>query len=187
MKIRILALLPILLFSQISFGLISGEISVGPKLQKLKTLKKIPKVLSNAITLSLHLDPIPVLPVSLGFSYMINELKSADFSGESIAKASVNEVGLEIKAWFPLMPIVTPYAKIRYVADSKYEISYEDDSSNFSKKLDGWHTFVGIEYQALPFIYFLAEMDIAIIQAKADKEGSSFNSQGLYFGAKVKI
>ncbi len=110
---------------------------------------------ANDFTVAAHMSPVPLLPVSAGLSASMitfdkDETNDPDVTG--------TELGLDIKAWLPMVPVVTPYARVRYLVWSTYaatgtmslptgDIDYAMAYTN-----SGYQYGVGVRYPVVPLV-----------------------------------
>ncbi len=141
----------------------------------------------TAYTLGLNVDPIPFVPVSIGASYMLVDLKKSDFGSPSLAQ--IRELGLDFKVWAGMFPYVTPYLRGRYVLASKLKVTYDNNpNANTDTDLSGFHINIGVEYRLIPLLHILLEVGQGIEEAKSFAgRKQSFNSQGVMLGLQVGI
>lgn len=114
---------------------------------------------------ALHLDPIPLVPVSFGLALSSLEL---DDDGEKLGGGGFF-LGLEVKAWIPFVPVVTPYGRLSYVPYGllTQSGSTESGSNTFpfesAYDLDGILYAVGIDWQPLPLLSLFLEYQMGTL------------------------
>ena len=139
------------------------------------------------VTIGVNIDPIPLVPVSFGVSYSLIELNKSGLGSASVAE--INQFGLDLKIWAPMVPIVTPYVRGRYILSSKLKISYDNDSTmNTNTKISGYVVGLGVDYKIVPM--FHAQLELNQSWAKADSfEGKKqdFDSTAILIGLLIGV
>jgi hypothetical protein len=128
------------------------------------------------IYIGAHLDPIPLVPVAFGASVSLIDLKKEDFSG-NVTEAKVIEPALDIMAWVPMVPIITPYVKIKVPLLAKFTSTYDTTPTTGSGtvkgesvyNLRGYHLNVGAKYSPLPLVKILLEAGLGMQKAEAEE------------------
>ena len=173
------------LSSSSTFALISGEflfskrwINVSTKLDKDITLSGWEK------KVSLYFDPIPLIPVALGFSYL--DVSLSDGFEYKIKSASLNEFNIELMTWLPLFSY-TPYLFVSLPVLSELKIDAEDKKDAEKKaKLSGLNLGIGVRKSLIPFVSLILEAGISVAKVdKFDQEKRDFN--GKYLGVGVQV
>ncbi|MBM4252550.1 MAG: hypothetical protein FJ146_11315 [Deltaproteobacteria bacterium] len=167
---RVLAL-PILmaatLQSTAALALIDAQGMVGRRWYKLGT-DPATKVSSQEIAVAAHLSPIPLVPVSFGARVAAGTLDTTQLKGiygaSSIDAGAVMEAGLDVMAWIPLVPIITPYVRLNIPVYGTWLVKGKlIDTSLLSvpferaAKVSGTQLSVGAKYSVLPLISVLFE------------------------------
>lgn len=122
-------------------------------------------VSTTDVMVSVHIDPIPFVPVSFGASASIqdydvstNKHSASTFQGTIIIP--------EIKAWLPMVPVVTPYAKVGY-GFGAYKTTMEVQLPTTPVEVDaayestGPQFGVGLEYGVLPMLGVVFEINMS--------------------------
>jgi hypothetical protein len=157
----ILAAASMCLGSATSFGFFDVEAMVGKRWYSFEsTGSKATGVSSQEIGLAVHLDPIPLIPVGFGLGVLTGDLNKDDL-GSGATEAKLLEVDFEVKAWIPMVPVVTPYVKIKVPVSSKLAVKGKTElDSNlpgeeeyaYLYKLSGYHANIGIQYGLIPLV-----------------------------------
>lgn len=133
-------------------------------------------VSATETSIAAHLDPIPLVPIAFGASASMLTLNHKDL-GANYKEAKVIEPALEVKAWLPLVPIVTPYVKVKvpvmatYAAKSTINtgISGVGVEQTELYKLSGYHLNAGVKYSPLPLIKVLFEAGLGMQKATPEE------------------
>ena len=133
-------------------------------------------VQSQEIQVAAHISPIPLVPVSIGALINMGTLKTADF-GPDVSDAKVFQAGVDVMAWIPMVPFVTPFARLTVPLVSTMALKYKVDTDvpNVQQnvvetdKLSGYHLDVGAKIPVLPLINVLVEVGMASETSKADE------------------
>jgi len=113
----------VLFCSGTSFALIDAEVLAGKRWYKFETEGVSPNgVASQEINVAVHLDPIPVIPIGFGIGAILGDLNKEDFGDMGVSEAKLVELDLEVKAWIPMVPVVTPYVKVKVPLSAKLAI-----------------------------------------------------------------
>ncbi len=186
---KLLGVTTLFLWTSAAYSLIEMEAYYGHRWYESKdALNQEFKSSGPAYSVGVNLDPIPMLPLAFGASYTIVDLEKSDFTG-SPNSAKVSELGLDLKAWVPMVPVFTPYLRARYVLESKLEVTYTNTPTlNTDTNLHGYHIGVGIEYRIIPLLHVFAEVDQAFETADSfGNKKEDFNSRGFMAGISVGI
>jgi hypothetical protein len=133
-------------------------------------------VQGSDVYIGAHLDPIPLVPVAFGASVSLIDLKKEDLGG-NVKEAKVIEPALDVMAWVPMVPVITPYVKIKVPILAKYAYTENTTSTTGTGtvesaaiyKLSGYHLNVGAKYSPLPLIKILLEGGLGMQKAEADE------------------
>ncbi len=128
----------------------------------------------NELKAAAHLSPIPLVPIGFGASvstvtYEKDEPAVKDFQGL--------EGSLEITAWLPFVPVVTPYAKLGYILFGAYGLDSNvpdpitgtatETKTTFKPK--GTTIALGLKWSPLPLVGVLLEYDMRQTTLEADE------------------
>ncbi len=172
-KILLTSLL--LTFSHSAYSLINAEASYGKRWYDSSHFKTT----GTDVTVGVNIDPIPFIPVSVGLSYSSVLLSKSDFGSDK--NAYINQLGIDAKAWAPLLPVFTPYVRVRYIAVSRLKILYNDGSKDVNRSIKGYALGVGLDYKIIPMVHTFVEASHTFPERKADFRSSSI-SIGLLVG-----
>jgi hypothetical protein len=163
---------------------------------------------AQQITAAAHLSPIPLVPVAFGLSATTLTFDKTDFKGD-VDSFSGMEVGIDFKAWIPMVPIITPYLRFNYPVMANYALkmsSVDGDDVSYdlvaTYKASGYHLNIGAKFSPLPLLGILFEVGkgmqkikidtVKIDGSKAtldndDKETQDFNSNTFLVGVQLDI
>lgn len=175
---KILGLTVLFTCAEVAYGLAGMQVLYGFRMQK----EKEGELARNAqvVTIAGHLSPLPLIPVGLGVTYAPWVSYRTKDSEES---ANGMEIGGELLGWLPMIPFVTPYAKVNYTVWGRQKLTYKDGSDATENKLSGMSGSVGVSYDVLPLISVIAEAGYA--QRKIADDDYSYVT--LSIGAEVGI
>ena len=170
---KILAVTSAVAMATPSFALVDGQALYGMRSGDFKTDGADSQKLSgNEMSVAAHVDPIPLVPIAFGASF---HLITWDHKKLEAKSAEATMANLEIMAWIPGVPIITPYAKIGYTVLGAMHVK-QDLALGASTvevdalyKVSGYNLTVGVNYPVVPFIGILAEVDMGNHTVKADK------------------
>lgn len=164
-------------FAEAAYGLASMQAFYSYRLQKEGEQDSS----AHMATLAGHLSPLPLIPVGLGVSYspwVSYEVQDGEDSATGM------ELGVELLGWLPMVPFVTPYAKINYTVWGHKKTTYEDSvQPEKEEKVKGMGAAVGIGYDLLPLLTLMAEVS----QGFRSIEDQDFNSTAFSIGVEVGI
>jgi len=160
----LLATASILFCSGTSFALFDGEVLVGKRWYKFESSgAKTSNVASQEVYAAVHLDPIPLIPIGFGLGAIAGDLKKEDFYEMGVEEAKLLEIDLEVKAWIPMVPVVTPYVKVKVPLSAKLAIKGKEagpTGADYAQvyKLTGMHLNAGILYPVIPLVKIVLEV-----------------------------
>jgi hypothetical protein len=160
----LIATASVLFCSGTSFALFDGEVLVGKRWYKWENSAGTSyNVASQEVNAAVHLDPIPIIPIGFGLGAIAGDLQSEDFGGLGVSEAKLVELDLEVKAWIPMVPIVTPYVKVKVPLSAKLAIKGKEAGATGADyaevyKLTGMHLNAGILYPVIPLVKIVFEV-----------------------------
>jgi hypothetical protein len=160
----LIATASVLFCSGTSFALFDGEVLVGKRWYKFETTGATGNnAVSQEVNAAVHLDPIPVIPIGFGLGAIMGDLESKDFGDAGVDEAKLVELDLEIKAWIPMVPVVTPYVKVKVPLSAKLAIKGKEAGPTGAEyaevyKLTGMHLNAGILYPVIPLVKIVLEV-----------------------------
>ncbi len=146
------------LASSSAFALVDAQVLGGKRWYKFDSGKRG----GTVVQVAAHLDPIPLVPVSFGLSMTKVTLEE----GGGVTEASMTETGLDICAWIPLVPVVTPYGRLNYpvygraLMKSNLPAGTVTNRYESTAKISGPHLSVGLKYSPLPLVKVLLETSL---------------------------
>ncbi len=140
---------------------------------------------SDALILSAHIDPIPLVPVSFGLMTSFEKIDNKDW-GDGCGSAPLwTDVGAEVKAWLPIPGTgISPFLGVRYFLWSQMQANCTDTFENIlttskvTLSKDGLTFIPGISYHVAPLvsIFAMAEIFEGKLKAKVDNSSSTGGS-----------
>ena len=201
------ALLAAMLSASSAFALIDAEALVGRRWYTLGT-DPASKISSQEVAVAAHLDPIPLIPISFGARVAMGTLNEGQvknaFGASSIDQATVAEAGLDVMAWIPLVPIITPYVRLNIPVYGVWAVKGKvntliagDVALAQQAKLSGTQVSIGAKYSVLPLVKVLfeanygketwkpSEFTVAGQTIPSGTESYTLNSQAVFLGLEV--
>lgn len=190
----LIAAMMLLLPAGSSYGFFDAQALVGKRKGDVgKT-----SVDGDELTLAVHLDPIPLVPVAFGLS-----LSHVNFSGESDpAKLSFDDIVgqeyvAEVMAWVPIGLFgFKPYGKVGYTVGGNYKFKGlvdagsppSTDPESYTYTPAGTHLSIGLKWSPLPLIGILAEYKMSDQELKkSGRPTADYKTSSLLFGVEVGI
>lgn len=126
--------------------------------------------------LAAHLDPIPLVPVGFGVYATMSSLDKDAFGAGTDTAAGL-EAGLDIMAWLPMVPIITPYARLKYPFMSTWAVEGEQAvtasgpvvKTASSYAVSGPHVGIGAKWSPLPIVKLLVEAQMGSQKIELDE------------------
>ena len=174
---KILVLAALFVYAEAAYGLVGGQVFYGYRLQK----KDSDDHSAHFVKVATHISPVPFVPVGLGVVY-IPWLNYAVDENSSEEAATGMELAVELVGWLPMIPIVTPYAKINYTVWG-YKKTTDFELDDLEQKVSGMEIGVGVGYDVLPLVTLMAEVS----QGLRKVEDKDFNATTLSIGFEVGI
>lgn len=170
----VLAALILVLNATPAWAIFDAQVFYGQRTSKAKAEGSEGDTMKgNELKAAAHLSPIPLVPVGFGASvstvtYEKNDDLYKDFTGL--------EGSLEIMAWLPFVPVVTPYAKLGYIVFGGYtlEDSLETPGAATTEmkatyKPKGTTIALGLKWSPLPLVGVMVEYDMRQAKMEADE------------------
>ncbi len=125
-------------------------------------------VASQEFDVAAHLDPIPLVPVAFGASVAVANLNKDDLGHASTATGF--QGGLDVMAWIPFVPVVTPFARISVPLVGNWAIENTSGGSKSveTAKISGFRLNLGVKYPVLPVLKLLFEVGRGMEKFKVD-------------------
>ncbi|MDE3268727.1 MAG: hypothetical protein OYH77_00405 [Pseudomonadota bacterium] len=150
--------------------------------------------------IAVHTNPLPVVPVALGLTLMPISMWSEDTEATSpfngLKESEMLEVGVELMAWLPMVPVVRPYMKLGFdFLGSKVEKPDAEGASETKLNYMTINSSLGLKYALpmLPMLGVIAEGNLGIkriyskhdtLQMRVDALNEELIS---YFGGSIGV
>jgi len=172
-SLKILAAGAALMVGTPSYGLVDVQALAGKRSGDFKTKgSDASKLEGTEIVVAAHLDPIPLVPIAFGASFHV---QTWDKDKLEVKSAESSLVNLEVMAWIPAVPIVTPYAKVGYTVVGAMHVKSDVDLGAGPQELDrlykvsGYNLTAGVNYPMIPLVGILLEADMGTHEIAPDK------------------
>lgn len=171
--VRLLACAAALTYGSSAFAIFDVQVLAGKRWYEIDTNPK-GKVASQEIDVAAHIDPIPLVPIAFGASAAMGTLQKGDL-GDDVTEAKTFEASLEVMAWLPMVPVITPYARLKYpvmgtwVVEEKVDTAAGSQKNASTAKLSGFHLNVGAKWSPLPVVAVLFEVGRGMQQYQLDE------------------
>jgi opacity protein-like surface antigen len=184
---KLIALILVLFWANSAYGLIDMELSAGERWYKAKDSEDAKlSFRGRELNLGVNLDPFPIVPISFGASYSVINLNLKDL--ENADEAEINQLGLDVKAWLPVLPYTNLYARLRYLISGNLKIRYNDATENIDTDLYGYTIGVGVSYIVIPLVSVQFEVQQSVLRAKSFADtAQTMNSRGILIGVSLGI
>jgi len=172
-SLKFLAFGSAMLVATPSFALVDVQALAGKRSGEFKMKDADAQKLDGTeVTAAVHLDPIPLVPVAFGASFHLQTWDKDKLEVKSVESSLLN---LEVMAWIPGVPVITPYAKAGYTIVGAMHMKDDVDLGAGSQELDllykvsGYNLTVGVNYPVIPLIGIIAEVDMGSHTITPDK------------------
>ena len=181
MKKICLVLVALFVYAEAAYGLASAQVFYGYRIQKNDNYDRS----AHLVKLSGHLSPLPLIPVGLGVTFLPWVSYGID---ESIGEESATgmELAVELMGWLPMVPFITPYAKINYTVWGQ-KTTTRTGWDDLKEKVGGMEIGFGASYDLLPLISVMAEVSQGLRTIEKDDLKEDFNATTLSIGVEVGI
>lgn len=176
-----------LLSAKSAWALVDGQAYVGQQWYSLSAASDI-NVSGSEFGVGVHFDPLPLVPVAVGASFSAVSLDKEAFS-PSADLAGFSALHLDIIAWVPMVPVVTPFARLKYNLSGKLKVEYADPTKDdIDADVSGYHLSVGLKYGLIPLLSLTLEVGQGYQKAdKVDGSERDLNSSFVGVGLEVRI
>lgn len=154
-----------------AFALVSAQMTVGMRTAKLDGKNRN----ATEYAVSGTIDPIPLVPVAAGATMVIQNWDKDDFGDDfGASKVTGTEFTLDVKGWLPMVPVITPYAKLSYVVVGAMviegDLEFEGNTvpGKTTVSTSGTHLTLGAQYPVLPLVNAVFEYGIGTQKIKTD-------------------
>lgn len=163
-----------MLFQTPAFALVNAQLTYGQRTASGKIDGSTEKYGATEYAASALIDPVPMVPVAFGATMFIQNWNKDDFGA---TKVTGSELTLDAKAWVPMVPVITPYAKFSYVLTGAMLVEANADWSGDgtvtagkqTMSLTGTHLTFGAEYGILPLVSAVVEVGMGTEKIKTDE------------------
>lgn len=172
----VLAALVLLLNATPALALFDAQLFYGQRSSKFEANGASSSIKGNEIKAAAHLSPIPLVPIGFGASVstVTYDKGTDDFTFKDFQGL---EGSLEVTAWLPFVPVVTPYAKLGYMVFGTYGLDGEttDPVTNTTVeskavyKPSGTTVALGLKWSPLPLVGLMLEYDMRQLKMKPDE------------------
>ncbi len=184
-----------------SYAVIGGGAAVGKEWVDTETQGDKTPIAGNQLQAYVMVDPIPLVPVGAGLNIRRTQF---DKLPEGFNGAEITTLSLELIGWLPMVPVITPYAKIGYNVYGQFKQKVTIPTlgeATFVDKVSGTRIALGIEWPFLKVVGLTLEAAMHNEKAKPDSitlpagvtaddfESADYTLTGksLLIGAKVSI
>lgn len=105
-----------------------------------------------------HFNPFLQVPVAAGLGGAVIKPDKDEFGASEVRGI---QVGLDVKAWLPVVPVILPYLRLNVPLYSSWVAEFKDATtgspSKASYKTTGYRWAFGARYSLLPVLDFLLE------------------------------
>lgn len=159
---RLLAL-ALCAYSAPSFAIFDAQATVGKRWYSFAQATGTKGISSQEVAVSAHLSPIPLVPVGIGAIVNVGSPSKGDISTPAANNAALFQAGVDITAWFSLLPILTPFVRLSYLPISTYAYETGSDLTKQAVKgsLTGYHLNAGAKFNFLPLVKLTLEAGTA--------------------------
>lgn len=150
---RIFLLATLLFTAQHSYAVV--DLQLGFRWSSYKGTEEVKDFTSNEMVLGAHLEPLPLIPLSLGLTVGLGS-----YGHDSVDKNKHHgnmEIAVMARGWLPMVPIVTPYGWLRYTLWGNWEYGERGDDTQHGD-LAGYLLGIGTKYEFLPLLHAFLEL-----------------------------
>ncbi len=168
------ALAAAVLFQTPALALVNAQVTYGQRKASGKVDGATDNYAASEYAASASIDPIPMVPVAFGATMFIQNWNKDDFEA---TKVTGSELTLDAKAWVPMVPVITPYAKFSYVLTGAMLVEANADwtgdgtvsAGKQTLSLTGTHLAFGAQYGILPLVSAVVEVGMGTEKIKTDE------------------
>lgn len=201
---RLAAFSMLLAHASAAMALVDAQVLVGRRWYDFKEDgAKAKGVASPEVQVAVHVDPIPLVPVAFGLSATAGSPRKEDLG---VDQAAVAQVFAEVQAWIPMVPVITPYLRVRYPLQGTLATKSSVTDALTGLKADYANTYtisgpqvsLGAKVPALPLVKILIEAgrgsetytskEVKVAGVTVDsKEKGELPSNTILFGIEVGL
>ncbi len=188
-----------------AMAFVDAQALIGQRNATFETDNVSDEATGTEVNLSVHLDPIPLVPVSFGAYVALLDYQTDKDGDMAMKSLKGTEGGLELMAWLPMVPVITPYAKLGFPLYSAFkgDIRSADVVTGVESELaavyktSGLRLGVGAMWSPLPLLSVMAQVDFGTQKMKLEKLNdqkvsgagteSDYKSTAFLLGVRVGI
>ena len=168
------AIVAAILFQTPAMALVNAQVTYGQRKASGKIGGASDNYAASEYAASASVDPIPLVPVAFGATMFVQNWNKDDFEA---TKVTGSELTLDAKAWVPMVPVITPYAKFSYVLTGAMLVEANADwtgdgtvsAGKHTLSLTGTHLAFGAQYGILPLVSAVVEVGMGTEKIKTDE------------------
>lgn len=157
-----------------AFGFFDAQILAGKRWYVLEGDDVETPVQSQEISVAAHLSPIPLVPVSIGALINVGSFRKDDIDKSTgfIKEAALFQGALDIQAWVPLIPILTPYARLSVPLYGVFALEGGEGLTKYvsTSNLTGVQLSLGAKFSFIPLVSILLEAGTGMEKIKLTEE-----------------
>lgn len=176
------------MFAGSAYSMVNGEVSFGRRYMEFKASGGHNGFHGWDTTVQVNVNPMPTIPLSLGlnYSYIMLDKKDFSISGTEPSSANINELGLNLTGWLTMVPVVTPYLRVRFPVMSNFAAKF--DAGEFKAKNSGIYLNVGGLYKITPMFSAFVEFSYMLAgKAKFDDNSGGATQDLRSMGALIGV
>lgn len=155
-----------------AFALFDGELRYGKRWYEQEYDGEKDGVAFAGATLAGHLGLLPI--VSFGAYLSSYDMVSADQDSNELKSANIFEIGLDVLAEIPLIPIITPFGRVQLPLSSTYELKGDWGKGTVkSAHVGDFIVSVGAEYSPIPMLGITFEVGQGVTMWAPEKQEDS--------------
>lgn len=147
---RFFLLAGMLLTAQTSYAV--ADLQLGFRWSSYEGIKEVKDFTSIDMVVGAHIAPLPLMPVSLG---LVVGLGGYEHDNTKEKHHGSMDVGVMVRGWLPMIPVVTPYAWLRHTLWGHWEYGSEN---RLQGDLSGYFLGIGAKYDFFPLLHTFLEL-----------------------------
>ncbi len=164
-------------WTKLSVAIISVEAMTGSTTFELKNsaLETKHDVKAQTLGVGLHLDPIPLVPISFGIQALLPVTTSNN--DDAFPEYAGSDISAQIAAWSPIaLWKITPFVKLGATIIGKAVTKANRTIAGVTTKVPvdynttGSHVSLGLRYGPIPFLNLVLEYQLATLTLKPTKD-----------------
>ncbi len=157
-----------------AFALFDAQVLVGKRWYELEGEGETTPVQSQEVSVAAHVSPIPLVPVSFGALINVGSFRKDDIDESTgyIKEAALFQGALDIQAWVPLIPILTPYARLSIPVYGTFALEGGEGATKYvsTSSLTGVQVSLGAKFSFIPLVSILLEAGTGMEKIKLTEE-----------------